>query len=134
MIRPVILLAMHIILAFCLIGCGGGKSSNTVESVPNASSSPPTNQSEPSEQFSSLAINPIADLGLTAGDKVCFSVKSYNNIMESDFSKAICGKINNNTKLTLSWNKISGDVSGYYVYFGTNKNNATNFLADVIES
>ena len=54
--------------------------------------------------------------------------------MASDFSKAICGKINNDTKLTLSWNKISGDVSGYYVYFGTNKNNVTNFLADVIES
>ena len=133
--RPVILFSMHVILALCLIACGGGSSSSVVDFAPNTSSSPPSKPSEPSEQFSSLAINPIADLGLTTGDNVCFSVKSYNNIAESDFSKAICSKVSNSNVLTLSWNKISGDnISGYYVYFGTNKNNVTNYLADVIES
>ena len=131
MIRPVILFAICVILAFCLIGCGGGSSSSVTESSLNTSSSP---QPQPLNQFSSLVINPIADLGLTTGEKVCFSVKSYNNVTESDYSKAICGKINNDNKLTLSWNKIAGDVNGYYVYYGTNKNNATNFLADVMES
>ena len=136
--RSVILLAMSVIFAFCLIACGGGSSSSDVDFAPNTSSSPPTIPPEPlgpSEQFSSLSINPIADLGLITGDNVCFSVKSYNNIAVSDFSKTICSKVSNSNELTLSWNKITGDnISGYYVYFGTNKNNATNFLADIIES
>ena len=131
--RPVILIAVCVVLAFCLIGCGGGSSSSVTESSPNTSS-PPQPQPQPLNQFSSLEINPLTDLGLTTGDKVCFSVKSYNNVTESDYSKAICGKINDDNKLTLSWNKISGDANGYYVYYGTNKNNATNFLADVMES
>jgi len=33
------------------------------------------------------------DLGLQPGDTVCFRVKAYNNIMESDFSDATCGVI-----------------------------------------
>ncbi len=133
---PVILLVMCMIFALCLIGCGGGGSSSTAETSPNTPSSSPESSPPPSSsgQFSSLAINPLTDLGLIAGNKVCFSVKSYNNFSESDFSKAVCGQIKDDNKLTLYWNKITGNVSGYYVYFGSDKNNATNFLADVIES
>ena len=133
---PVILLSICIIFALCLIGCGGGGSSSTTETSPNTPSSSPESspQSTPSGQFSSLEINPLADLGLVAGNKVCFSVKSYNNFSESDFSKAACGQIKDDNKLTLAWNKNTENVNGYYVYFGTDENNATNFLADVIES
>ena len=135
----IILLAACMVLTFSLIGCGGGGSSSTTDTLPTTSSSPSPSpksspQPSPSGQFSSLAINPLADLGLAAGDNVCFSVKSYNNFSESDFSKAVCGKIKDDNKLTLAWNKNTENVNGYYVYFGTDKNNATNFLADVIES
>ncbi len=121
---------------FCLFGCGGGSSSSTAETLPNTPSSSPelSLQSTLPEQFSSLEINPLADLGLLAGNIVCFSVKSYNNFSESAFSKVICDVIKDDTNLTLSWSKIIGNVTGYYVYFGTDKNNTTNFLADVIES
>lgn len=121
---------------FCLIGCGGGSSSSSAETSPNTPLPSPEFSPPPSssEQFSSLAINPLTDLGLEAGNKACFSVKSYNNISESAFSKAICTQIKNENRLTLSWNKITGNVSGYYVYFGTDENNATNFIADVLES
>ena len=127
--RTVISFALHILAAFCLFGCGGGGGSSSSES----SGSDTGGSSSSSSRFSSLVINPLSELGLTSGDNVCFRVKSYNNVSESDFSKPICGKINDNNKLTLSWNRVSGYISGYYVYFGTNKNNATNFLADVIE-
>lgn len=131
------LIAVFTAVIFCLFGCGGGgNSSSTAESSSNTPSSSPESSPPPSSSglFSSISINPLTDLGLEAGNKVCFSVKSYNNFSESDFSKAICGEIRNDNTLTLSWNKITGDVSGYYVYFGANKNNATNFLADVMES
>ncbi len=83
------------------------------------------------ENVRSHTTNPLLDLGLEKGKSVCFSIKSYNTVTESDFSKTICGTINNDQSLTVSWDKVSGDVDGYYVYFGTNENNATNFLADV---
>ena len=134
-------LVICLVFSFSIYGCGGGSnssqsstglSSNNTSSEPSSSS--PNNSSSSPNNFSSLIINPLKDLGLNSGEQVCFRVKSYNNTLESDFSKAICGKINDSNKLTLSWNKSSGDVSGYYVYFGTNKNNATNFLANVLES
>ena len=131
---PTILLAMGMIINFCLVGCGGGGSSSTLDTSSNKSSSESLPQPAPSGQFSSLEINPLTDLGLVAGSKVCFSVKSYNNFSESDFSKAVCDEIKDDNNLTLSWNKITGNASGYYVYFGTDENNATTFLADVIES
>ena len=119
------LLAMSVAFAFCFTGCGGGSSSSSPPDVPPSSSIGLPN---------SIVLNPLRDLALGAGDQVCFSVKSYNNISESAFSKTICGLINNNDSLTLSWNNASGDVVGYYVYFGSNRNDATNFLADVFES
>ncbi len=132
-----ILYIVCVTLLFCIIGCGGGGSSQTT----NSPSATPPSTSQPSPvrppspgNFNSLTINPLNDLGLVQGETVCFSVKSFNNYSESDFSKAICGKINNTSSLTLSWNKIGGDVSGYYIYFGTNKNNATAYLANVLES
>ena len=130
------LLAFCMFFVFYLFGCGGGSSSSTTETIPNTSTSSPDSLSPPSasEQSSSLTINPIADLGLVAGNKVCFRIKAYNNFLESEFSNAVCGEIKNDHNLTLSWDRTTEDVSGYYVYFGTNKNNATNFLADVIES
>jgi hypothetical protein len=114
------LLAMSVAFAFCFTGCGGGSSSSS----PSSSTGLPN----------SVVFNPLRDLALGAGDQVCFSIKSYNNISESTFSKAVCGLINNNDSLTLSWNEVSGDVVGYYVYFGSNRDDATNFLTDVFES
>ena len=118
-------------------GCGGGSSSsssgeNLIDTSSSSSKEPPT--SSPSESSSSLAINPLSDLGLTKGDSVCFRLKAYNNVTESNYSKPICGQINNDHSLTLSWDNVSENVIGYYVYYGTNKNNAKNFIADVIES
>ena len=133
--NPTLLLAMGMIINFCLVGCGGGGSSSTLDTSSNKSSSESLPQPAPSGQFSSLEINPLTDLGLVAGSKVCFSVKSYNNFSESDYSEAVCGQIEDDNKVILSWNKITeSNVNGYYVYFGTNENNATTFLADVIES
>ena len=122
---------LSVFLVLTLIGCGGGGSSDS-EVIPNTTSLPPSTSSP--NQISSLAINPLSDLGLTEGQKVCFSIKSYNNTTESSFSDAICSQIKNENMLTLSWNKINGDITGYYVYYGTTKNNATNYLADVIQS
>ena len=68
------------------------------------------------------------------GDNVCFRLKAYNNFTESDFSNAICSQIENDNTLTLSWDEVSGNIIGYYIYFGVDKNNATNFLKDVFES
>jgi hypothetical protein len=131
------IISIVVLVAFTLglNGCGGsGSSSSTAETSPNTSS--PENPEPPSssEQFASLVINPLTELGLEAGNKACFSVKSYNNVSESDFSKAICGQIKNDNVLILSWNKVPEKVNGYYIYFGTDINNATNFLADVITS
>ena len=133
--NPAKLLAVCMVFVFCLIGCGGSGSSSTAETLSSTSSSEQLPQSTPSEQFSSLEINPLADLGMVVGNKVCFSVKAYDNFSESDYSEAVCGQIEDDNKVILSWNKITeSNVNGYYVYFGTNENNATTFLADVIES
>lgn len=133
--RNINFFAACVAFSFCLIGCGGsGSSSSTAETSPNTSSPEKPEPPSSSEQFNSLVINPLTELGLEVGNKVCFSVKSYNNVSESDFSKTICGQIKNDNMLTLSWNNIPGNVNGYYVYFGTEKNSATNFLADVITS
>ena len=123
--NTIILHATCMTFAFCLIGCGGGSGSSY--STTDASPTTP-------RQFSSLEINPLSDLGLEEGDSVCFKVKSYNNVTESDYSKPICSIIYDPLNLPLSWSEVTGKINGYYVYFGTNKNNATNFLADVIES
>ncbi len=119
---------------FLLNGCGGGGSSSTTDALSKTPSAAPQSPPPSSGQFSSLTINPLVDLGLEAGNKVCFSVKAINRISESAYSKAICSQIKDDTNLTLSWNNITDNVIGYYVYFGTNKNNVTNFIADVIES
>jgi hypothetical protein len=131
------IISLVVLVAFTLglNGCGGnGSSSSTAETSPNTSS--PENLEPPSssEQFKSFVINPLTELGLEVGNKVCFSVRAYNNVSESDFSKVICSQIKNDNVLILSWNKLPEKVNGYYVYFGTDINNANNFLADVIES
>ena len=130
-----------------LIGCGGGGSSSTLAEASNSPdnqaspSSPPDNQASPNSPppennlANSININPMRDLGLDQGKSACFKIKSYNNIGESEFSDAICGQVKNEQSLTLTWEDASGNVVGYYVYFGTNKDKAgDNFLADVIES
>ncbi len=142
------LLALYVVITFSLYGCGGDSSSpSTAEGVPNIASATPG--AKPNTEFkrtpkttppltsglpNSIEINPLRDLGLEKGENICFRLKSYNNVTESDFSKAICGKINNDNSLILSWEDVIGNVDGYYVYFGKNKNNVANFLADVIES
>ncbi len=126
--NKIIFLITCMALSYILIGCGGGGSGSP------SSGTSAENTGSSSGSFASLEVNPITDLGLDTGSNVCFSIKSYNNITESDFSKAICSKIKNDGKLTLSWNKNPRSVSGYYVYYGTNKNNAKTFLADVITS
>ena len=120
----IILVTTIAVLLFILIGCGGGSGSGSGSSVIESTANTPS----PLEQFSTLAVNPLTDLGLDIGDQVCFSVKSYNNVTESDFSKAICSQIKDNDSLTLAWNNIFGNINGYYIYFGTNKFNTTNFL------
>ena len=125
------LLAISVAFAFCFTGCGGGSSSST---SPNTTSPPDVPPSSSTGLPNSVVFNPLRDLALGAGDQVCFSIKSYNNISESTFSKVVCGLINNNDSLTLSWNNVSGNVVGYYVYFGFNRDDATNFLADIFES
>ena len=121
-----------------LYGCGGDSSSS---SSPNFSSSTPESATSTNSLSSSpetftnlLTVNPLRDLGLGKGKNVCFRIKSYNNITESDFSNAFCGQIKDDLSITLAWNKSDGNIHGYYVYYGTNKYNATNYLADVLES
>ncbi len=104
------------------------KSPNQPKQAPKKTDSP----SSPKALANLIEINPLRDLGFGKGESICFSLKSYNNITESNFSESICDKIKDDHSLTLTWNNAAGNISGYYVYFGTNKNNATNFLADVI--
>ncbi len=96
------------------------------------------NQSQPERQnknTQAIEINPMRDLGLEKGKQVCFSLKSYNNIAESSFSKAVCGRIRSNHSLTLVWEKAKGKISGYQIYFGKNRKTANeNFLTDMIEN
>lgn len=83
----------------------------------------------------SMKINPLRDLGLEKGKQACFRLKSYNNVTKSNFSNAACGRISNNHSLTLAWDKATGDITGYQIYFGTNgKISEMNFLADMIEN
>ena len=131
--RVVATFTVYLVLCLSLNGCGGGgSSSSATEDLPNTSSATPP--SSPSGLPNSIDINPLIDLGMVAGDNVCFRLKSYNNFTESDFSKAICSQIKNESALTLSWNQVSGNIIGYYIYFGPDKNSATNFLKDVFES
>ena len=133
--------SLFVILSTILLfiyGCGGGSNSSDsspyISSSTSESSTSPNYPSSSPESFTnSFTVNPLRDLGLGKGENVCFRIKSYNNIAISDFSKAICGQIKNDHKLTLSWNKVHGKIDGYYVYYGANKNKATNFLTDVIE-
>lgn len=130
------------LLATILIcGCGGGGGSSSQSGSPSSSTdgsanNPPSSKNNPpsSNLSNSIVINPLRDLGRNKGDRVCFRIKSYNNVTESDFSGAICNTIKNSKSITLSWNSVPGDVLGYYVYYGIEKNNVSNFLEDVIES
>lgn len=150
-------LVLFIITLYCLtIGaCGGGGSSSedytpTVSDISNPSSpmpkkSPknpkqapkkPNSSSSPPKTLANLIeVNPLRDLGLGKGESICFRLKSYNNVTESDFSKSVCGQIKNDHSLILTWNNIPGNIVGYYVYFSKNKNNTnSNFLTNVIKS
>ncbi len=138
-------------LCLTLVACGGGGSSSDAgssiisdtsdptTSPQNNSPTPPkktpndSNNSNPRNTFANkIEINPLRDLGLGKGKNICFKLKSYNNVSESDFSKSICGKIKDNHLITLTWEDAIGNIVGYYVYFGTNKNNVKNYLADVL--
>ena len=44
-------------------------------------------------QAPSVSFNPATDLGLQAGDTVCFRLKAYNPDGESDFSPGTCTRI-----------------------------------------
>ncbi len=116
------------LISLLLHGCGGGSSTSSV------AESSPANQSSPSSQTQSVIINPLLDLGLRKGDNVCFRIKAYNNVTESDFSGAICSIVKNEDALNLSWNDVPGNVVGYHVYYGTNKRNASNFIKNILES
>ncbi len=112
----------------------GAAPSTTISDTNNLLEDDALDNSSPNisaENMNSLTVNPLLDLGLGKGKSVCFRLKSYNNVTESDFSKAICGEIYNDQSLTLSWGSVTGNVDGYYVYFGTSENNVASFLADV---
>ncbi len=79
----------------------------------------------------SININPLRDLGMSKGENVCFRIKAYNTTSVSKFSNAICSRIRDLDYITLKWNKAIGDVIGYYIYYGANKNNSKTFLFDV---
>jgi len=151
------MLAALVTINISLAGCGGGggnSSSISPQDAPAPSPITPTAAPEdapapspitptaspdaqptPSDTLPNLIeINPLRDLGLGKNDLVCFRIKSYNNVAESDLSDAACSVIKNDLLLTLSWSEVLGNIHGYYVYFGTNKNSATEFLADVTES
>ena len=135
------LIVFQLILILCIYGCGGGSNSSSESPIsannePSAQSkSSSSSNSDSTEKLSNLLkINPLRDLGLGKGENVCFRIKSYNNVAVSDFSKAICGQIMDDHSLTLLWSKVAGKISGYYVYYGTNKNNAENYLTDVLET
>ncbi len=142
------LLAVFVAITFSLYGCGGDSSSpSTTEEIQEfalaAPETTPKTESKPAPKTTpplisglpnSIEINPLRDLGLEKGKNICFRLKSYNNVAESDFSKVICSQIKNDRRLTLSWSDVPGNVSGYFVYYGVSKNNATKFLIDVIES
>ena len=123
------------IVSLIICGCGGGGSSSSEEQSAQSSLAPSSSSSSSLKTLSnSIEIDPILELGLEKGEKVCFRIKSYNNVTESDFSGAICSVLKNEKTLSLSWNDVPGDVIGYLVYYGTNKKNANNLLRDVIES
>lgn len=135
------MLAALVTITLSLAGCGGGGNSSSISPQDAPAPSPitptasPDAQPTPSDNLSNLIeINPLRDLGLGKNDLVCFRIRSYNNVAESDLSDAACSVIKNDLLLTLSWSEVLGNIHGYYVYFGTNKNSATEFLADVTES
>ena len=90
-----------------------------------------TASDKPNGSTISIDINPLRDLGLSKGENVCFRVKAYNTTSTSNFSNPICSRIRDLDYVTLTWNKAIGDVLGYYIYYGTNKNNSKTFLLDV---
>ena len=137
------LFVLHVAFMLILIGCGGKGSSSSAFEEPSGTSSESSNTSQsspestpslPKRLSNSIIVSPLRDLGMEKGESVCFRLKSYNNITESDFSKAICSQIKNDNRLTLIWNEASENVTGYYVFFGSNKKDSKQFLADIIQS
>lgn len=116
---PLVVLAAFIL---CLNGCGG-ESSSSGTNIP-----PPS----PIETTNSIEINPLLELGLEKGMDICISIKAYSNSSKSKLSEAVCTKINDSQPIELSWNHTSTSVIGYEIFYGNSKNNARNFLQNVM--
>ena len=81
-----------------------------------------------------IQIDPLLELGLENGEKICFGIKAYSNVSKSKLSEAICTTTMNNEPILLSWNHLpqKQNIIGYEIYYGKMKNSVTNFFHDVM--